>query len=658
MQPVDDDNDVVVTHAAKRTKVSDDEDDDDVEERSILMERRLVKRDLLRTLQTLMDELVQRDGETFDAFARRLYDLPSVDQSPSLTRQSVLQARLEKLKRLVACNMLFSANNMLGNHTRDSINNTVLWDRLMRVHLYCYHSLLFNSLATETLQSRGSLPISPEIRYMCYSPFDHLDDDLKPGQHLLLFLLQVAHQNGYRRYGGGVYEQIYVEKEDGTAIPTHAWRQCYDTFVAFIYDNVARSVHFEQWKNLTLGDCASNVDKYLKHSTTDVDFPWLKPNRTITSWRNGIYFADDRRFVRYNDEQSMQYLTSEVVACKYFDLDFYNVEPVNAADDPEWWYSQLPTPHFESILDYQNLPEHAKKMLYVMIGRLIYPVGEHDDFQVALFLKGVAGTGKSTIIELVAQFFEACDVGALSSEVETKFGLAPLVDKFLCVCPEVKENFKLSQADLQTMIAGERMSISKKYKDAATVPRWRVPLFLGGNELANWEDAAGSMARRLVFVQFDRVVEDVDGSLKTKLRDELGVFLRKCNEAYRSFTDLYGDRSIWDVESRDGYFWQTRNRARILMNSVAEFISESGRVELRAGSYISLTTFCELFRQWAKHVGKSLKITRDKWISVFQDYKLKVTEIQVRYVNGAAREDAFIEGLAVKGTDDPQPALL
>lgn len=59
-------------------------------------------------------------------------------------------------------------------------------------------------------------------------------------------------------------------------------------------------------------------------------------------------------------------------------------------------------------------------------GRMFYDVNERDTWQVIPFLKGVAGTGKSFIINILLSIFDPKDVGILSNNVEEQFGLAPL----------------------------------------------------------------------------------------------------------------------------------------------------------------------------------------------------------------------------------------
>ena len=103
-----------------------------------------------------------------------------------------------------------------------------------------------------------------------------------------------------------------------------------------------------------------------------------------------------------------------VVSAKYFDKNFQHFEHVE-----DWW--DIPTPVFQSIMDYQKFDKEVSKWLYVMGGRCAcftshrlrlrrltlskrrccFDVGDIDGWQVIPFLKGIAQSGKSTIITKV-----------------------------------------------------------------------------------------------------------------------------------------------------------------------------------------------------------------------------------------------------------------
>ena len=137
---------------------------------------------------------------------------------------------------------------------------------------------------------------------------------------------------------------------------------------------------------------------------------------------------------------------------------------------------------------YQKFDPKELYWLYVFLGRLLFNVGDKDGWQVMMYFKGQAGSGKSTIINHVCKnFYEAADVGTLSNNTERQFGLGSISDKFLVIGPEIKGDFKLEQAEFQSMTSGEAMSVAQKYKNTKEIT-WKSPLVFAGNEIPNWFD--------------------------------------------------------------------------------------------------------------------------------------------------------------------------
>jgi hypothetical protein len=212
-------------------------------------------------------------------------------------------------------------------------------------------------------------------------------------QQLLLYLLDTAHVRGYRRRHGMFYERRVVE--DRPTIDTHAWDQVCD-LKTFVYDATRKEVNYDMWLNMTSvrGNVSAAVD-YLSNCQ-DVQLPDLERDRHVFSFRNGIYLAKEDRFVSYGTPEHAS-LPCSLVAAKFFDLDM-DISHV-ASKMP----TDVPTPHLQSILDYQDMSPEVSWWMYAMIGRMIYEVNELDAWQVIPFLKGAASSGKSTILTRVCQ---------------------------------------------------------------------------------------------------------------------------------------------------------------------------------------------------------------------------------------------------------------
>jgi len=199
----------------------------------------------------------------------------------------------------------------------------------------------------------------------------------------------------------------------------------------------------------------------------------------------------------------------------------------------------------------QRFPEEVQRWVYVFLGRLLHELRAYDNWQVIPFFKGLAGTGKSVIAAVAQNFFEPQYVSFLSSNCEEKFGLYPLLNTYLYICPEVKKDFSLKESDFLNMVSGDPMSIPIKNESAMPIV-WDIPGLFCGNEFpANYTGKGGSVLRRIVVSHFSFPVcaQDTKPSLlQDILKKELGALIFKCNFAYRQKASRYGfTESIWNI---------------------------------------------------------------------------------------------------------------
>lgn len=200
-----------------------------------------------------------------------------------------------------------------------------------------------------------------------------------PLQKLLMHLLDYAMEKRYRKHNGCVYEPIVVNGYE-----THAWRQVCE-IKEFVYAATQKEMHWEQWEHLTAsGNNARMAIEHLSNSN-DYQFRFLVKDRSVFSFRNGVYVARDDRFYRF--APGAEPLSDSVVSAKFFDADFDTF-----ADLPDW--RAIPTPNLQRIMDYQEWPSDVCDWMYISLGRLLYSVGERDGWQIIPFMHGSASSGK------------------------------------------------------------------------------------------------------------------------------------------------------------------------------------------------------------------------------------------------------------------------
>jgi len=346
--------------------------------------------------------------------------------------------------------------------------------------------------------------------------------------------------------------------------------------------------------------------------------------------------------------------TEAEVTMKYFDADFgHTTDFEDVMDlDPQ----EISCPGVEKVLCDQELEPETVRWFFAMLGRLLFDVGELDNWQVLLFLKGVAGSGKSTIAQIVKYLYAANQVGVLSSNAEAKFWLAPLYDKKLVLCPEAKRDFGISQGDLQSMVLGEEVSVPIKYKSAETVT-WTAPMLFCGNEIPNWQDASGSMTRRLLMMCFRRKIKAVEPGLLERMRERIGSLILRMSVSYLQAVILCGDRGVWDM--RDGkpilpeQILGFRQEMILAVQPLAHFLLGANEVELchnnpaldLSETFMTEDGFVSQFKGWCKATGHQMPVwSPDTYQSVFEEYGISRL-VDTRVYEGAEVNATFLIGL-------------
>jgi len=447
-----------------------------------------------------------------------------------------------------------------------------------------------------------------------------------PYQNLLLFLLESIYMSGYQRYQGYLYEKINYNEYF-----THAWKEKM-TIKNFIYEKTQYCMDYRQWHNLTSN--AANIRNSIDflENCQDPRITDLVKNRHVFAFTNGIYIckeydSDNECYVDHLYEyssDSIKTLGMDIVAAKFFNTTFNNYDSI---DD----FYDIPTPYFQSILDYQEFPEDVCRWVYAFIGRLFYDLGDLDDWQVALFLEGVARSGKSTFTKIVKKFYETCDVGVLSNNIERKFGLSSLKDKLLFLAPEIKSDLGLEQSEFQLLIEGGDMQLPVKHKDSQYI-RWKTPGLFAGNEPPAYTDNSGSVSRRLLVLKFVKKVTNADPDLDRKLEEELPSLMKKAISSYLGSVNQYRGKDLWKCLPK--YFRDTQAEMATSTNSLQHFLS-SGKIQFGDELYCREKSFVQAFNEHCKECSlERHKFTMDYYLGIFGNHGIVIKKnCKMKYPN-------------------------
>ncbi|WP_339619053.1 DUF5906 domain-containing protein [Eubacterium sp.] len=189
-------------------------------------------------------------------------------------------------------------------------------------------------------------------------------------------------------------------------------------------------------------------------------------------------------------------------------------------------------------------PEEERHKIEWAIGSIV--TGESKKLQKFMVLYGAAGTGKSTVLNIIQQLFEGYysvfDAKALGSSSNAfaleAFKANPLV--------AIQHDGDLSRLEdntrLNSLVSHEIMTVNEKFKSTYS-NRFKCFLFMGTNKPVKITDAKSGIIRRLIDVspsgnklsarEYNKAVKQVSF--------ELGAIAHHCREVYLKAPGKYDD---------------------------------------------------------------------------------------------------------------------
>lgn len=424
------------------------------------------------------------------------------------------------------------------------------------------------------------------------------EGDPNPGQRMRIFALNDLSQQGYRRYRDNIVRPVRVQTEAGVK-NTCAWEQVFSVHDYVKSLSGRRLTNQAMWLDLTAGQGIAGMkalEEYLINCD-DPEVPEIATDRTVFSFENGVYLAKQETFVPYAEAERFFPPNQYPIACKHHRMPF----------DPQWIKVadpiDIPTPAFDTIMESQHWSPDVRRWVFVLLGRLFYDVGEFDDWQVVPFLKGLAGTGKSAVLNFVREIYEDSDVGIISNTIEKQFGLSAVCDKYLAIADDIRKNMQLDQTEFQNSISGNGVSCAVKFKNPKIVKPWFCTQLWSGNEPPGFHDNSGSVGRRFAVLLFAYLVLHPDGSLPDRLLDELAAFICKANRCYKNMIRRHGRRGIWEILPQE--FKEQRSELTATSNALVGFLNSELVRKARPGQekdelYIPLEELCRHVNQYAQ----------------------------------------------------------
>ena len=198
---------------------------------------------------------------------------------------------------------------------------------------------------------------------------------------------------------------------------------------------------------------------------------------------------------------------------------------------------------YEKLMSTLYSEEERQKIEWA-IGSIVS--GESKRLQKFMVLYGAAGTGKSTVLNIIQQLFEGYysvfDAKALGSS-SNSFALEAFKSNPLVA---IQHDGDLSRIEdntrLNSLVSHELMTVNEKFKSTYS-NRFKCFLFMGTNKPVKITDAKSGLIRRLIDVSptGNKLNPNDYKDIVKRVGFELGAIAYHCQEVYLAAPGMYDD---------------------------------------------------------------------------------------------------------------------
>lgn len=257
--------------------------------------------------------------------------------------------------------------------------------------------------------------------------------------------------------------------------------------------------------------------------------------------------------------------------------------------------------------------EEERKKIEWAIGSIVS--GDSKKIQKFMVLYGSAGTGKSTVLNIIQQLFEGYysvfDAKALGS-TSNSFALEAFKTNPLVAIQHDGDLSKIEDnTRLNSLVSHELMTVNEKFK-STYANRFKCFLFMGTNKPVRITDAKSGLIRRLIDVSptGNKLEPSEYKKIIGKIKFELGGIAVHCRDLYLNEPGLYDDYVPVSMMGASNDFYN------YVMDSYFVFAKEDGTT-LKA-AWEMYKTYCEEAK-----VGYPLpqRVFKEELKNYFNEYK-------------------------------------
>ena len=336
--------------------------------------------------------------------------------------------------------------------------------------------------------------------------------------------------------------------------------------------------------------------------TVSVKYMWDAESGTIDSWHK--YCQKQMRDSFHTLDDSLIFSNTKTTKEDYASKRLnYPLEP---GDYSSW----------DKLISTLYIPEERHKIEW-SIGAIV--TGEAKYIQKFMVFYGSAGTGKSTILNIIQQLFDGYysvfDARALGSS-SNSFALEAFKSNPLVA---IQHDGDLSRIEdntrLNSLVSHELMTVNEKFK-AAYSNRFNCFLYMGTNKPVKITDAKSGLIRRLIDVSpsGNKLNRQEYTQIMDRIKFELGAIASHCADVYNENPGAYDDYIPISMMGASNDFYN------FVLDSYPVFRDDDG---------VTLKCAWEMYKTYCDDAKVpypfSRRIFREELRNYFRDYQERYT---------------------------------
>ena len=279
------------------------------------------------------------------------------------------------------------------------------------------------------------------------------------------------------------------------------------------------------------------------------------------------------------------------------------------------------------------MPDHTDQLtLWQYIG---YSMTRDTRFQRFMIIRGIGGTGKSKVINLIQDIVGAANCSGISLQaLNERFYPSMLQGMLLNACADISSDALMQVDNIKKATGEDVMICERKGRDPVPFRSYAKLIFSANKIPLNLDEKSNAFYRRLLILEMNNKPKKKDLELGEKLQAEIGYSIWMAVGALKK---LYNDGEF--TEST-----MAKERVEDLYraaDTVKAFVDEC--LERQQGSKISRSLLYEKYKQYCENCGRKYHSPNPFFKSLEEKgFLYKRTASERCFLNVTLKDDGFL----------------